>query len=908
MTGLLCAAGALGAGLELHVAPDGNDQWDGRSSGRGWFRRSKGPFRTLERARDEIRARKTAGTLPKGPVDVILQPGTYELAKTFELTAEDGGTESQPITYRAAKPGRTRLVGGRLVTNFQPVTDEAELALLDEFARGKVWKADLKELGVTDFGKANWNKRGAPPGLELFFDDQPMTLSRWPNEGFSQVVDTDGPVIKNRRNQNVCRTGRFVYEGERPERWLKEKDVWVHGYWYHDWADQRHPIAEIDVDKHVIAVKPPLHHYGYRKGKWFYAFNLLCEIDSPGEWYLDRDTSVLYFWPPHTNWKRAKPSISMIKTLISMKNTAYVTVRGMIMESCRGTAATVSGGTHNRIAGCTIRNTGAKGVSVSGGTFNGVLGCDITDTALGGVSLNGGDRKTLTRADLYAVNNHIWHYGRWQRMYTPAVGVSGVGNRVANNLMHDAPHQAIGFGGNDHIIELNEIHSVCHESNDAGAIYGGCNWSYRGTHIRNNYMHHIEGFRGRGCVGVYLDDILSGHHIDGNVFYKVTRAAFLGGGSDCTIDNNVFVDCKPALHVDARGMGKYDYGASSMQPKRLKAMPYQESPWKEHYPRLVGMLEDEPHIPKYNRITRNICVGGRWDNEVNQHARKHGVIENNLVNKDPLFVSPAVLEAPPVLQAVDFGVKAESPAWALGIKALPLAKMGLYNDEFRASWPVDHQPLPSQRKTPIQRTAPKHIAWSVKPGAITIDGQADEWPCAPKTAIRCAESAGGDPSKFITTAWAAFDGEALYLLAINPIDPAKALVTDGAWGQIDAAEFALRNPVQSKSMCYTSPIYNPRGFPDGRKDSVADAGASNEQAEALNKTMSFAATRTKDRWVGEWRIPLKTMGIDADKITRIPFNLNIRRMSDNSWMVWTRTGGPIWAVDDAGLIVLRAEK
>jgi hypothetical protein len=696
---ILLSVEASGNGLKLHVAPDGNDLWNGSSSSQGWFNRTKGPFRTLERARDEIRMLKNAGALPAGAINVVLQPGAYELEKTFELTNQDGGTEAQPVIYRAAKPGKTRLLGGRLVTNFQPVTDEAELGLLDESARGKVWKADLKALGITDFGEVNWNKRGAPPGLELFFDDKPMTLSRWPNEGFSPVVDTDGPVTKNRRNQDVCRTGRFVYEGDRPERWVKEKDAWVHGYWFHDWSDQRHPIANIDVARHVIAVAPPFHSYGYRKGKWFYAFNLLCEIDSPGEWYLDREAGVLYFWPPHTNWEHAKPSVSMINTLVSITDAAHITVRGMVLESCRSTAAIIKNGTHNRIAGCTIRNTGAKGVSISGGTWNGVLGCDITDTALGGVSLSGGNRKTLTRADLYAVNNHIWHYGRWQRMYTPAVGVAGVGNRVANNLMHDAPHQAIGFSGNDHIIELNEIHSVCHESNDAGAIYGGCNWSYRGTYIRNNYLHHIEGFRGRGCVGVYFDDILSGHHIDGNVFYKVTRAAFLGGGSDCTIDNNIFVDCKPALHVDARGMGKYDYGASSMQPERLKQMPYQKSPWKEHYPRLVGMLEDEPQIPKYNRITHNICFGGLWDKEVNKHAREHGVIENNLINEDPLFINPKILELPPNPQATDFAIKPESPAWQLGFKALPLDKMGLYTDEFRASWPVEAKPLPTQRET-----------------------------------------------------------------------------------------------------------------------------------------------------------------------------------------------------------------
>jgi len=810
--------------------------------------------------------------------------------------------------YRAAVKGRTRLVGGRVVTNFRPVTDKDELARLDPSARGQVWRADLRVLGVTNFGQSKWNKRGAPPGLELFFDDKPMALSRWPNEGFSDVVDTDGPIVKNGRGRDVCRTGRFVYKGDRPTRWVNEKDAWVHGYWFHDWADQRHPIASIDVEKHVIAVKPPLHHYGYRKGKWFYAFNLLCEIDSPGEWYLDRETSTLYFWPPHTDWERARPAISIIDTLVTMTDTAHVTFAGMVLEACRGTAVVIKRGTRNRVAGCTIRNTGAKAVTVASGTFNGVLGCDITDTALGGVYLAGGDRKSLTRADLYAVNNHIWHYGRWQRMYTPAVAVRGVGNRVAHNLIHDAPHQAVSFGGNDHLIELNEIHSVCHESNDAGAIYGGHNWSYRGTYIRHNYLHHIEGFRGRGCVGVYLDDILSGHHIDGNVFYRVRRAAFIGGGSHCTIDNNVFVDCKPALHVDARGMGKYNYGATTSQPKRLRQMPYQQSPWKEHYPRLVGMLEDEPHIPKYNRITRNICVAGRWDNEVSKHARKHGVIEKNLVNVDPLFANPTVLEGPPTLQAGDFALRKESPAWPLGFEALPLARMGLYNDEHRASWPVKHLPLPSQRKVAAKRTPPKHVAWTVTPGTITIDGSPNEWPRDPKAAIRCVEPAGGSRSKFVTTAWAAFDGQALYLLAVNPVEPAKELVTDGAWGQIDAAEFALRNPVQKKSMCYANPIYNPRGFPDGRKDSVSDAGASPAQADALKKAMAFAATRARGCWIGEWRIPLAVLGIDAEKVREIPFNLNIRRMSDRTWMVWTRTGGPIWAVDDAGVIVLRARR
>ena len=117
---------------------------------------------------------------------------------------------------------------------------------------------------------------------------------------------------------------------------------------------------------------------------------------------------------------------------------------------------------------------------------------------------------------------------------------------VAHNLIHDAPHIAVIFGGNNHIIEYNEIYNVCYESNDAGAIYAGRDWTMRGTVIRYNYMHHISGFKGKGCVGVYLDDMYCGTKIYGNLFYRVTRAAFIGGGRDNIVENNLFVECTPS--------------------------------------------------------------------------------------------------------------------------------------------------------------------------------------------------------------------------------------------------------------------------------------------------------------------------------------------------------------------------
>ncbi len=130
-----------------------------------------------------------------------------------------------------------------------------------------------------------------------------------------------------------------------------------------------------------------------------------------------------------------------------------------------------------------------------------------------------------------------------------------MGDRISHNLIAKVPHMAIGFKGNDHLIEYNEIDSACYESNDAGAIYTGRNWTMRGNVIRYNYLHDIAGFEGKGCVGIYLDDAFSSAEITGNIFKNVTRAMMIGGGRDNKVVNNIFIGCTPSIHVDARGMG-----------------------------------------------------------------------------------------------------------------------------------------------------------------------------------------------------------------------------------------------------------------------------------------------------------------------------------------------------------------
>jgi hypothetical protein len=659
-TGSALPAAAAPAG-KLYVATGGSDAWSGTLAEPNQGK-TDGPFATLARARDEIRKWKKAGGLPEGGVTVVVRAGTHGLNEALALVAEDSGTAASPIVYQAAEKETVTITGGKQITNFQPVKDPAVLERLDPAARDKVRQADVRALGVTEFGSAGGG------GPQLYFQNKLMTLARWPNEGFVKIVDVLNQDPVDVRGTKGDKVGKFVYEGDRPSRWAAEKDAWVHGYWFWDWSDQRHKIESIDAEKHLIAVVPPYHGYGYRKGQWYYGMNLLCELDSPGEWYLDRQSGILYFWPP-APLEEGQAILSNLDGLLTLADVEHVTFRGMTFEAARGTAIGISGGTADVIADCTLRNLGSSAVSITGGKGNGVQGCDIYNLGSGGISLSGGDRITLTPAGHWATNNEIHDYGQWQRMYSAGISLGGVGQRVAHNLIHSAPHIAISFGGNDHLMELNEIHDVCRESNDAGAIYSGRDWTMRGTVIRHNFMHHVTGFENRGCVGVYLDDMFCGTEVTGNVFYKVTRAAFIGGGRDVLVANNVFVDCDPALHVDARAMGWAAYCVDTTMKERLLEMPYKQPPWSTRYPKLVNILDDEPAAPKGNVITLNVCSGGRWDG-MHAPARPFVTLKDNLMEDSPGFVDAAKM---------NFQLRDDSVVYKKlpGFQKIPFEEIGL---------------------------------------------------------------------------------------------------------------------------------------------------------------------------------------------------------------------------------------
>ena len=671
LLGLLCHAAEAAT---FYVATNGNDSNPGTEDL---------PFATLQRARDEIRQRKASGLLPSGGITIEMRGGTYDMSEPLELSAQDSGTQTSPIVYRA-RPGETvKLVGARAVTGWKPIADSTVLARLDESARGQVWQADLEAQGITDLqGIGAATTYQSDPGLEVFFQNQPMTLARYPNSGYlliASALDASGSP-----GTGIVTTaeGKFKCEDPRPARWVGEKDIWLHGFWVYDWADVRIPLGSVNPAARTISLGPQSgRSFRMRTGQWFYAENVLSELDSPGEWYLDRDTAILYFWPP-VSLSSGKVVVSVVRDMVRLDDVSHVTLRGLLIEAGRGSAVVVKGGAKVRVVGCTIRNMGNWAVKVYGGTAHGVVGCDIYQTGQGGVHLEGGDRKTLTPAGHYADNNHIHHTARWDPVYQQAITVFGVGNRATHNLIENVPHIAIGFTGNDQTIEYNEIHSAVFQSNDAGAIYTSPpdeTWSMRGHKIRYNYLHNIHGFEDKGCHGVYLDDCFSSADISGNIFFDVATAILIGGGRDNLMTNNLFLNCRRAFSIDARGLG-WAKGVGTFATKELLDLNYKQPPWSVKYPELLGILEDQPLAPKGNVMARNICWGGPWG-WTQAEALPLVKFEDNLINVDPRFAGK-----PPA----DFRLTEDSPAYKLGFEPIPLEKIGVYQSQERASWPVEH--------------------------------------------------------------------------------------------------------------------------------------------------------------------------------------------------------------------------
>lgn len=637
------------AGAEKHlyyVSPKGNDNAAGTLAR---------PFRTVQKAL------AAAGTHQPDTVEILFRGGTYPLSESVRIKGKN-------LILRPYASEQVAFTGGLSVgsNRIKPVQDPSVRSRLQDSVRNRVKEIDVRSMQVELAGLSpkGFGRAALPSWSELFVNGKPLHISRWPND--STVL-----IGKVRCTGDIPRYKKygigdpvFEYLEDRPSSWKSTEDAWIAGYFAYGYADDMIPLKSIDPkEKTITAALPTI--YGFLTGASFrrwYALNLVEEIDQPGEYVIDPKNGKIYFLPEDGRLEQVDISI-LEEPMFSVEASENVLIQGFTFEYSRGMGVYVDTSDHVQIDNCRFRNLGYVAVSIGrgdlpdgdiykaqhesdrhykdgvggvigtlssrlyddrlfnrhAGTHNGVTNCVISQVGSGGISLGGGDRRTLTPAGNYVENCQIHDFNRIEKSYRPGISIDGVGNRVKNCEIFHAPSMAVLINGNDHTVEYCDIHHVCQEVDDQGALYYGRDPSELGLKVRYCYFHHLDSKH--RVSATYHDDGACGMEVFGCVYYRAgTVPVLIGGGHDNVYRNNIFVDMPLAIHIDNRmqNWSKSTLDKDGIFDQRLRTVRYDQPPYSTAYPLLPGYWEGDPSFPRNNQIAGNLfykvknVLAGAW--------------------------------------------------------------------------------------------------------------------------------------------------------------------------------------------------------------------------------------------------------------------------------------------------------
>jgi len=686
---VLLARQAWAESLTLHVAPSGNDSWSGRlrePNPDG----TDGPLASIERAQRAIRDLRQDGQRP-GPVTVLIR-GVHQLASPVVFTPEDSGTKDAPVTYTASGGEKPVLSGGRRISGWRQ-------------GPGEIWTADVPKVRT-----GPWYFR------QLFVNDRRARRARSPNEGYFRVAGLVDPKPNAEWNEGVDKF-RFqagdigVYDD------LGNVEVVV----FHSWNTSRVRIESVDKTQSIVSFTGPTI---FRPLAWdpeqrYYVENARELLDAPGEWYLDRETGVLSYWPLAGEDMRTAEVVAPVLTeLVRLDGDPdagrfvdHVRLVGLSLQHADWTLPEQGYGDPQ--AAVTVPAV----VSARGARFCAVEQCEIAHVGTYGLWFSRGCK------DNQIVQNHIHDLGAGGvRIGEPAMAASDVAessaNLVSNNYLHDGGCVYAGAVGlwlaqsSHNEISHNEIHSF-----DYSGMSIGWNWGFQPnrTHhnrIEHNHVHHVV----RGVLsdagGIYMLGIQTGTVVRNNIFHDVFPYPgkpamawgiyFDAGASELLVEHNI------VYHTLTGGIMNTGMTGNVVR-NNIFALSGQEAAWR------YSWTKEPPSVVERNifYLTQGELFhedGGasdfrtRWDHnlywrtdgqpllfygETFQDWQAKGVDQHSLV-ADPQFVDPA---------RFDFRLKPESPATQLGFQPIDTSQNGLIG-------PAEWVALAKQAKFPATALPP----------------------------------------------------------------------------------------------------------------------------------------------------------------------------------------------------------
>lgn len=583
------------------------------------------PFKTLQQARDYLRA-KSLDADNRGLVYIrggVYQLG--EENSTVELNEQDSYVTYMAYPGEKVEiTGTTVLQNSNFKKLDEAVGEQysSKVRVPDEVS-DKIYVYDLGAEGIPvgDINKNgfNWPKQTFQP--ELIVNDDIKTLAQYPN-GSTTMRQEQILCGKTKDGKNEDETAKAAgaNEGERPRNyWFDKTDNpltydemlalkgpvfyarngleeriskwapptldnepqnnqpsvhqntdntkyetngWLSGYFENNYANDMVRIYSVDMKTNTIHCKYPSLQGVQDKRIQLKAINMLCELDTQGEYYIDRynRNNVLYYYPSSSEINNGTIKLTSSDCpFFELNNASGVQIIGLTLDGTTGNGITMIDCDNCLVADCELFNISMDAVRIGdnnktftadpsyethgGGHDNVVSNCKIHDMGCGGVYAAGGNEQTLEAGNNVVEHCDISNISRLQT-YTPAVYLEGVGNAAKYNYIHDAPHMVIQIMGNDMLVEGNKISSVCNNTSDQGAIYSGRCFNWVGNKIIGNYFENIPS----GCFAIYMDDGMSGMIIRNNIFNEINGAAvFSNSGFGHKIEDNIFVNCSKTV-------------------------------------------------------------------------------------------------------------------------------------------------------------------------------------------------------------------------------------------------------------------------------------------------------------------------------------------------------------------------
>jgi hypothetical protein len=711
---------------DLYVATNGDDAWSGHLPAPNAVR-TDGPKATLAAARDALRRIRNQKSEIRNPATVHVRGGVYRLDAPFVLEPQDSG-----VTFAVYQKEKPVFSGGRVITGFR--------------RNGKLWEAEIPEVKA-----GQWYFR------QLFVNSQRRQRARSPNTGYYRVA-SQLPGPRDSHGKEIARE-KFVFKAGDLQPWARLGDANV--VLMHSWETSIHPLKSVDTASNIVTFAAPLKEWwciGYwEKNQRYYVENALELLDQPGEWYLNRETGVLSYWPlPGERLGKTEVVAPRLTELVRFAGNAdegrfvqNVTLRGLAFHHSdwvldpKGNSSTqaavevpaavmADGALNCAFERCEVAHVGTYGIWFRRGCKD----CRIQqnrlhDLGAGGVRVGEDKMAKSDVAESSRVlvdNNYIFDGGR---VYAAGVGIwvaQSSHNQISHNDIHDLLYSGMSIGWNwgqetnrthHNVIEFNHVHDCAHGTlSDAGLIYTlGVS---PGSVIRNNILHDLWPY-GQPALGwgIYLDGQTGNYVVESNLVFNTLSGGlmFNNGGHAHLIRNNIF-----ALSAN-QALWPY----SEKRPSALRN-------------NIVFLTQGTLLIPHGERSLNERLAAkeppGNWDGNVYWHTggadqlrfyrrtfaewQTLGLDQHSVI-ADPLFANAA---------RHDFRLKPASPALKLGFQPIDTSHVGLYGD---AAWIAEARhakcrlhPLPPPLPTPKPLTVNDNFektAVGLPPDNAHVDGE-----------------------------------------------------------------------------------------------------------------------------------------------------------------------------------------